>query len=156
MVHNVCKHCGNETRAGMVVCHACGEPIDDHRIESVSTAPSGSFDYVSTKIHHWSGVNLLGVVLAGVSIFSMWASIEFVALGANRALGLAVVVLGIASGGILDMIYRLAHGAGGRTQRLFTPLSGGCMLYVPIWIYCIGGPCLLVIIALSNFAAKPN
>ena len=133
-----CANCGKELTTGFVVCRHCGERADKEVEMLSSDVQQSPLDDVLVKIHHWSGVNLLGVLLLCVGAFGLWGGIEMGARLQSREVGVGLLTVAVLATAILDLAWRLIRGDDGYANRLFSPLEGGCILYLPIWIYVLG------------------
>ena len=101
------------------------------------------------SVHHWTGVNLLGVLLLCLwfvpiailgerDLLSAWAT--RIAL-----LGLAIVCAAI------DVFVPYSHPSSKGRMRYLSPFAGGTFLYFPIWLLISG---LWITAAVSALVSK--
>ena len=138
MNHSTCTECGHELREGVVICHVCGRRVDLQSDLAGVQQRVSTIDYIFVRIHHWSGVNLLGVLLLLIGAFGLWGAIELVARLESKKIGIVLVAAGVYAPAMLDIIWRLTRGNASYGNRLLSPLEGGCFVYLPIWVYVLG------------------
>lgn len=84
------------------------------------------------------GVNILGLL----EIFAMIGLLTSIGLlGDNfpRLLNLCVILIGFFGTVSFDVWWRIQQPEAPRWQRLLSPYTGGCFIFVPIWLLFSGG-----------------
>ena len=130
-------------------CLHCGERIDNFHGGQLHD-PAPGLNYILVEIHHWLGINLLGVLLLLVIAFGMWGGIEIEARLQNRTIGAMLFFASVLFSAALDIAWRLSRGEHDYANRLFSPFAGGCMLYLPIWTHVVLGAMAVVFMAVSH------
>jgi len=106
-----------------------------------------------TKHHEW-GSNILGLLLVFITVGLMF---PFVALleANQRVAACCLLVIALVLPGLLDVWWRQRTEPRGSYWRFFLPGSGGALLFVPIWLYCVGNlsfPLIMFVSALIRHA----
>ena len=80
------------------------------------------------------GVNLLGLLELFASV-----AIQSSASFAPKALALLALCLGLPAIAAFDLWWRIRQPERSRWTRLFSPFTGGCFIYFPIWLVLLAG-----------------
>lgn len=132
-----CPHCGSEVRQETLYCTSCDKRTDDPPKRRGET----TFDYVFLHIHHWTGINLFGILLAACSGFGLWGVIEMTLqfqLGDNRHLFVLMLAAVMGSVAALDFFLRKNRVGVYDTNAMFHPSTGGSLWYLPVWAIFTG------------------
>jgi hypothetical protein len=119
----------------IVYCTNCGNRADIDRKQNRDASPS-LITYIFLQIHHWSGINLFGILLCLLAAFGLWGVIELSESlnEENRRMTTMILTIGLMIAiAILDVFVRTLSSLPTLTNGLFTPFAGGCVWYMPIW-----------------------
>src|SRR3954466_14616432 len=94
------------------------------------------------------GVNLLGLLELFASI-AILSSVSFV----PKAVGLLMLCLGPPAVAAFDLWWRIRQPERSWWARLFSPFTGGCFIYLPIWLVLLAeifAGIIFIIIAIAQ------
>jgi len=106
------------------------------------TNSESTVDRVLVRIHHWTGINLLGVLLllfwALGSAFTMGIETD------SRVVYLCVVFLPWGLTVLADLGWRTFRNRDYDGSRFFYPFAGGAFAYVPVWLWLVAFPLIIL------------
>jgi hypothetical protein len=84
------------------------------------------------------GVNILGLVEM-FSFVGILAGTSAIDNQIPRILGALVLSMGFVAPTVFDLWWRIRQPERSVWVRLFSPFTGGCFIYIPIWLVFAGG-----------------
>jgi hypothetical protein len=91
--------------------------------------------FLTRVVGLWSGCNLLGILEALALPGLFIAALEYVEPRSSRA-AKSIILAGVFALMAIDLWWRNGVESPRTRWRFFSPFSGGCLMYVPFWMYC--------------------
>lgn len=135
-----CPECSCEVTLGSVLCHRCGTRVDSVGRVDESANSESTINCVFVRIHHWTGINLLGVLVLLLAAFALRGAIVVTGDFDSNAVRTAVFIGFLLLPAGLDVLWRTLRGGGSGAARFFMPFEGGAFMYLPIWLmvpFCV-------------------